>query len=154
MNVNFNRKQIASIIANVRMYKTLYVTTQGVMFRSVTDAENAVRTINSILDDPADYVGIATLNAASLTDDAIKAIGKDDSKFAELFKDAYVPRSKKRVSAREDVPSAGKDADVSDIESLLNDSADAEAEAKPAEAEVKPAEEKPNTPATSVTTKK
>lgn len=147
MNVNFNRKQIASIIANVRMYKTLYVTTQGVMFRSVTDAENAVRTINSILDDPADYVGIATLSAASLTDDAIKAIGKDDSKFAELFKDAYVPRTKKRVSAREDVPSAGKDADVSDIESLLNGSA--EVEAKPAEVEVKP-----NAPATSVTTKK
>lgn len=148
MNVNFNRKQIASIIANVRMYKTLYVTTQGVMFRSVTDAENAVRTINSILDDPADYVGITTLNATSLTDDVVKAIGKDDSKFAELFKDAYVPRSKKRVSAREEAPRAGKDADVSDIESLLNGSAKDEEE-KPAEE--KPAEEKP---APSVTPKK
>lgn len=151
MKVNFNKKLITDIIVAVRQYKVLYVTTQGVMFRSNADADNSVRTTNSILDDPADYVGIATLTADMFTAESIIAIGRDVENFNKLFENAVVPRSKRRVAGRGTTATSTFNAgDIEEIESLLNGGAPA-SEEKPT-GEEKPASEEKPTPATTTTT--
>ena len=132
MKVNFSKKLITDIIVAVRQYKVLYVTTQGVMFRSNADADNAVRTTNSILDDPADYVGIATLTADMFTAESVIAIGRDVENFNKLFENAVVPRSKRRIAGRgTTATSTFNTSDIEEIESLLNGGTPA-SEEKPA----------------------
>lgn len=96
----FNKDVILGIAVKVRLYKKLFVTTEGTMFRNEQDAENAVRVKNMIIDEPSDYVGIKVLTEDMFTTAKLREYGKDESKFASLFDDAVVPRMRKSENDR------------------------------------------------------
>lgn len=96
MKTNFNIKQIAQIAQMVIMYKTLYVTTEGQMFRAEAPAEEAARTKNMILDDSNVYVGILKMDESMVSVDKLKKYGKDTEEFDKLFVNAKIPVSKNK----------------------------------------------------------
>ena len=99
----FNIKQIADIATQVRRYKTLHVTTEGVMFRTKRAAEEAVRTRNMIFEDATQFVAIKEITESDVTNEKLRSYAKDLDAFNELFKDAYVPVQKgKKVAEKKD----------------------------------------------------
>ena len=121
MNKDFNVKQIAQIAVKTRQFKKLYVTTEGQMFTNEPDAEEAVRVKNMILDDANDHVGIAVITEDMVTDAKLKSYVKDPEAFGELFKDARIPVSKKKVQheRKREAPVADDANEVANVAAAL-----------------------------------
>lgn len=94
MEVKFSIQQIADIAKKLRTYKKLTVTTRGQMFKSKIDADEAVRTLNMIIEDTNEYVGVLDMSESMVTDEKLKQYGKDTTVFDALFKDAKIPVTK------------------------------------------------------------
>ena len=101
MNATFNIQQICEIATNVRRYKMLYVTSEGVMFRTKSAVENAVRVRNMIIDDPAKLVGYIEITENNVTNDNLKQFAKNTGVFAALFKDAVIPKMRTTLQPKE-----------------------------------------------------
>ena len=158
----FSIKQIAGIAAQVRRYKTLHVTTEGVMFRTKQSAEEAVRTRNMIFDDATQFVAIKEITESDVTNEKLRSYAKDLDAFNELFKDAYVPvqKGKKAAEKKDEGPAPISKSEEDEIMAALKGAADAqpaktkadaqpaktEADAQPAktEADAQPAKENKN----------
>ena len=148
----FSIKQIADIAAQVRRYKTLHVTTEGVMFRTKRAAEEAVRTRNMIFEDATQFVAIKEITESDVTNEKLRSYAKDLDAFNELFKDAYVPvhKGKKAVEKKDEGPAPISKSEEDEIMAALKGEADAqpakpEADAQPAktEADAQPEAAKP-----------
>ena len=144
----FSIKQIAGIAAQVRRYKTLHVTTEGVMFRTKRSAEEAVRTRNMIFEDATQFVAIKEITENDVTNEKLRSYAKDLDAFNELFKDAYVPvhKGKKAAEKKDEGPAPISKSEEDEIMAALKGEADAqpaktEADAQPAktEADAQPA---------------
>ena len=122
----FNIKQIASIAAQVRRYKTLHVTTEGVMFRTKRAAEEAVRTRNMIFDDATQFVAIKEITESDVTNEKLRSYAKDLDAFNELFKDAYVPvqKGKKVVEKKDEGPAPISKSEEDEIMAALKGEAE------------------------------
>jgi len=94
MNIKFSIPQIADIATKVRTYKTLHVTTNGQMFHKREDAEEAVRTLNLIISDTNDHVGILEVTEDMVASDKLKTFGKSPKLFEMLFEKAKIPVSR------------------------------------------------------------
>ena len=136
----FNIKQIAGIAAQVRRYKTLHVTTEGVMFRTKRAAEEAVRTRNMIFDDATQFVAIKEITESDVTNEKLRSYAKDLDAFDELFKDAYVPvhKGKKAVEKKDEGPAPISKSEEDEIMAALKGEADAQPEAAKTEADAQP----------------
>ena len=129
----FNKQEILNIALNVRHFKKLYVTSEGVMFHSETDAENAVRTRNMNIIDPQDYVGFVVVEAKQLDNAALQNFASGKAAFEDLFAKMEIPRFRKpkTYKVREhEVTDASDPKAVAELEKLLGI---APAESKPAE---------------------
>lgn len=129
MKAKFNLKQIATVALSVKRYGELYVTTEGVMFRTKRDAEEATRVRNMIFEDATEYVAIKKLAAEHFTKSALQSYAKNTENFDALFDDAYVPvtKGKRPVEKKDEGPAPlSKDAE-DEILSVLNAATDAEA---------------------------
>ena len=146
----FSIKQIADIAAQVRRYKTLHVTTEGVMFRTKRAAEEAVRTRNMIFEDATQFVAIKEITENDVTNEKLRSYAKDLDAFNELFKDAYVPvhKGKKAAEKKDEGPAPISKSEEDEIMAALKGESDAqpaktEADAQPeaakAEADAQPA---------------
>ena len=144
----YSIKQIADIAAQVRRYKTLHVTTEGVMFRTKRSAEEAVRTRNMIFEDATQFVAIKEITENDVTNEKLRSYAKDLDAFNELFKDAYVPvcKGKKAAEKKDEGPAPISKSEEDEIMAALKGGADAqpaktEADAQPAktEADAQPA---------------
>ena len=137
----FNIKQIADIAAQVRRYKTLHVTTEGVMFRTKRAAEEAVRTRNMIFEDATQFVAIKEITESDVTNEKLRSYAKDLDAFNELFKDAYVPvqKGKKAAEKKDEGPAPISKSEEDEIMAALKGEADAQPEAAKPEADAQPA---------------
>ena len=137
----FSIKQIADIAAQVRRYKTLHVTTEGVMFRTKRAAEEAVRTRNMIFEDATQFVAIKEITESDVTNEKLRSYAKDLDAFNELFKDAYVPvhKGKKAVEKKDEGPAPISKSEEDEIMAALKGEADAQPEAAKTEADAQPA---------------
>lgn len=151
----FSIKQLADIAAQVRRYKTLHVTTEGVMFRTKRSAEEAVRTRNMIFEDATRFVAIKEITENDVTNEKLRSYAKDLDAFNELFKDAYVPvhKGKKAAEKKDEGPAPISKSEEDEIMAALKGEADAqpaktEADAQPeaakTEADAQPAKENKN----------
>ena len=149
----YSIKQIADIAAQVRRYKTLHVTTEGVMFRTKRSAEEAVRTRNMIFEDATQFVAIKEITENDVTNEKLRSYAKDLDAFNELFKDAYVPvhKGKKAAEKKDEGPAPISKSEEDEIMAALKGGADAqpaktEADAQPAktEADARPVKENKN----------
>lgn len=151
----FSIKQLADIAAQVRRYKTLHVTTEGVMFRTKRSAEEAVRTRNMIFEDATQFVAIKEITENDVTNEKLRSYAKDLDAFNELFKDAYVPvhKGKKAAEKKDEGPAPISKSEEDEIMAALKGEADAqpaktEADAQPeaakTEADAQPAKENKN----------
>ena len=134
----YSIKQIADIAAQVRRYKTLHVTTEGVMFRTKRSAEEAVRTRNMIFEDATQFVAIKEITENDVTNEKLRSYAKDLDAFNELFKDAYVPvhKGKKAAEKKDEGPAPISKSEEDEIMAALKGGADAqpaktEADARP-----------------------
>lgn len=130
METKFSVKQISDIAKQVRIYKSLEVTTRGQMFRNKIDAEEAVRTLNMIIDDTNEHVGILTVTEDMMSVDKLKMFGKNPAIFDALFSKAKIPvsKTKKPEHVRNvEVPSKLDKKIVDEVEEALK------ADAKPAD---------------------
>ncbi len=119
MNVKkFNNTAILALVVNVRRYKKLYVTTEGVMFRNEQDAENAVRTKNMIISDPADFVGYVEITEDTVTTEKVRGFAKDYASFEALFKDAKIPRQRKQEVPEKRKPEETEPFNASEVAEL------------------------------------
>ena len=137
----FNIKQIADIATQVRRYKTLHVTTEGVMFRTKRAAEEAVRTRNMIFEDATQFVAIKEITESDVTNEKLRSYAKDLDAFNELFKDAYVPvhKGKKAAEKKDEGPAPISKSEEDEIMAALKGEADAQPEAAKTEADAQPA---------------
>lgn len=123
MKTNFSVKQIADIAKKVHTYKTLYVTTRGQMFRSRVDAEEAMRTLNMIIDDANDHVGILEVTENMVSVEKLKTFGKSPRLFGVMFEKAKIPVTKdvakKQHSRLREKPSADNKQVVNDVNEAL-----------------------------------
>lgn len=128
MKAKFNLKQIATVALSVKRYGELYVTTEGVMFRTKRDAEEATRVRNMIFDDATEYVAIKKLSAEHFTKSALQSYAKSTENFDALFDDAYIPvaKGKRTVEKKDEGPAPLSKAAEDEILSVLNASTDAE----------------------------
>lgn len=95
MKVNFNKQQILTFALKTIEHGKLFVTSKGTMFRNVEAAESAVRTLNAIIDEPSEYVGIVELTKEkTFTKENLALYGKKPELFNALFKEARVPRQR------------------------------------------------------------
>lgn len=95
MKTNFNKQQILAFALAAITYEKLYVTTKGTMFRNVEAAESAVRTLNAIIDEPSEAVGIVELTKEkTFTKENLAIYGKNPDVFNKLFESARVPRQR------------------------------------------------------------
>lgn len=117
MKTNFSVQQIADIAKKVHTYKVLFVTTRGQMFRNRIDAEESVRTLNLIIDDANEHVGILELTSDMVSADKLKTFGKSPTLFGKLFDNAKIPVSK--TDTKKDFKRSREDTNV------VDDSADA-----------------------------
>ena len=133
----FNIKQIAGIATQVRRYKTLHVTTEGVMFRTKRAAEEAVRTRNMIFEDATQFVAIKEITESDVTNEKLRSYAKDIDAFNALFKDAYVPvqKGKKAVEKKDEGPAPISKSEEDEIMAALKGEADAQPEAAKTEAD-------------------
>nr|DAL72685.1 MAG TPA: hypothetical protein [Caudoviricetes sp.] len=92
MKACFKLQLAALIIANVKTYGKLFVTTKGQMFRSEDSCIETVRSTNAIVDDYEKSIGYVDLTKETFDEATIRAIGKDIEVFNDMFKDAKVPR--------------------------------------------------------------
>lgn len=136
----FNIKQIAGIATQVRRYKTLHVTTEGVMFRTKRAAEEAVRTRNMIFDDATQFVAIKEITESDVTNEKLRSYAKNLDAFNELFKDAYVPvqKGKKVAEKKDEGPAPISKSEEDEIMAALKGEADVQPEAVKTEADVQP----------------
>jgi hypothetical protein len=136
----FSIKQIADIAAQVRRYKTLHVTTEGVMFRTKRAAEEAVRTRNMIFEDATQFVAIKEITESDVTNEKLRSYAKDLDAFNELFKDAYVPvhKGKKAAEKKDEGPAPISKSEEDEIMAALKGEADAQPEAAKTEADAQP----------------
>ena len=136
----FSIKQIADIAAQVRRYKTLHVTTEGVMFRTKRAAEEAVRTRNMIFEDATQFVAIKEITESDVTNEKLRSYAKDLDAFNELFKDAYVPvhKGKKAAEKKDEGPAPISKSEEDEIMAALKGEADAQPEAAKPEADAQP----------------
>ena len=141
----FSIKQIADIAAQVRRYKTLHVTTEGVMFRTKRAAEEAVRTRNMIFEDATQFVAIKEITENDVTNEKLRSYAKDLDAFNELFKDAYVPvhKGKKAAEKKDEGPAPISKSEEDEIMAALKGEADAQPEAAKPEADAQPEAAKP-----------
>lgn len=123
MKTNFSVPQIADIAKKVHTYKTLFVTTRGQMFRKQLDAEEAVRTLNMILDDANEHVGILEMTTEMVSVVKLKTFGKSPTLFGKLFDKATIPVSKvdKKKEHKRNVEQPTEDAKdiVKDVDEAL-----------------------------------
>lgn len=131
----FNIKQIADIATQIRRYKTLHVTTEGVMFRTKRAAEEAVRTRNMIFEDATQFVAIKEITESDVTNEKLRSYAKDLDAFNELFKDAYVPvqKGKKADEKKDEGPAPISKSEEDEIMAALKGEADAQPEASKTE---------------------
>lgn len=115
MKTNFSVPQIAEIAKKVRTYKTLFVTTKGQMFRNLVDAEEAVRTLNLIVEDANDHVGILPITEEMLSVEKLKIYGKSPMVFGKLFSEAKIPVSKNDTKKEHKRMREAAEADAADI---------------------------------------
>ena len=94
MKTNFNKKVLLNIAVAVQQYGKLYVTTQGVCYRKIEDAESAVRTTNMIIGEPSEFVGIVEITPEMMTNERLKVYAKDMDAFNALFDNARIPRQR------------------------------------------------------------
>ena len=94
MNTNFSVQQISDIAKKVFTYKKLYVTTSGQMFMNNVDAEEAVRTLNMIIEDANEHVGILEVTSDMVSLEKLKMFGKNPKMFGALFEKAKIPLAK------------------------------------------------------------
>lgn len=94
MEVNFNKKQLVDIATVVRMYKEMYVTTKGTMFRNERDAVNAIRTENIVIGDPLQYIGYVKLVEGDFTQENLIKYRNNIGLFNALFKKPTIPLQK------------------------------------------------------------
>ena len=141
----FSIKQIADIAAQVRRYKTLHVTTEGVMFRTKRAAEEAVRTRNMIFEDATQFVAIKEITESDVTNEKLRSYAKDLDAFNELFKDAYVPvhKGKKAAEKKDEGPAPISKSEEDEIMAALKGEADAQPKAAKTEADAQPKAAKP-----------
>lgn len=92
MKANIKIALVASIIANVKTYGKLFVTTNGQMFRSESSCKETVRSLNAITDEYSLAVGYVEMTKETFTPDFMIEIGKDVDKFNALFDNAVIPR--------------------------------------------------------------
>lgn len=92
MKACFKLQLAALIIANVKTYGKLFVTTNGQMFRSEESCIETVRSTNAIVDDYEKSIGYVALVKETFDEATIRAIGKDIEVFNDMFKEAKVPR--------------------------------------------------------------
>lgn len=136
MAVNFSKKTILGIVLQVRKFKTLYVATDGSMFKSQASAESTLRTKNTIIGDPTKYLGYIKLEAEQLSNDNLKVYASNTKLFDALFKDATVPamRTVEAPKGRKHAEKAVFNTEeVSEIEALLGLSAASEESEGPKE---------------------
>ena len=122
METNFSVKQIADIAKKVRTYKKLTVTTRGQMFLKKVDAEEAVRTLNMIIDDTNDHVGILEVTEDMLSIENLRLYGKNPKLFGALFLNAKIPvskTSKKEHKRATEKPANDSKKNVNDVEDAL-----------------------------------
>ena len=94
MKTKFNKQQIQQIAMQLSVYKKLYVTTEGMMFRTRDSVEAAIRVKNMIIDDASKFVGYIEMTADMVSIDRLRAYGRDTAEFDRLFEVAIVPRQK------------------------------------------------------------
>lgn len=94
MKTKFNKQQIQQIAIQLSVYKKLYVTTEGMMFRTRDSVEAAIRVKNMIIDDASKFVGYIEMTADMVSIDRLRAYGRDTAEFDRLFEVAIVPRQK------------------------------------------------------------
>lgn len=136
--IKFNKQEILSIALNVRHFGKLFVTSEGVMFHSQADAENAVRTRNMNIIDPQDYVGVVEITAEKVDNKALKAFADGSAAFEDLFKDMVIPRQRRQERPKlrkNDSENADDPAKIAELEALLG------LNEQPASEEKKPASE-------------
>lgn len=97
MKANFSVQQISDIAKKLHTYKTLFVTTRGQMFRNQVDAEESVRTLNVIINDANENVGILEMGVDMVSVEKLKIYGKNPQLFSKLFEKGYIPVSKTPV---------------------------------------------------------
>jgi hypothetical protein len=123
MKTNFSIQQIADISTKVRTYKKLFVTTRGQMFRNVIDAEEAVRTLNMIIDDANEHVGILEVSEDMVSVDKLKMFGKNPKLFDSMFDKAKIPLTKnaekKQHQRGRETPSNDEKETVEDVSTAL-----------------------------------
>lgn len=141
----FNIKQIADIAAQVRRYKTLFVTTEGVMFRTKRAAEEAVRTRNMIFDDATQFAAIKEITENDVTNEKLRSYAKDLEAFNKLFENAYVPvqKGKKVVEKKDEGPAPISKSEEDEIMAALEGTSDSQPENAQSEGE-QPAKENKN----------
>ncbi len=94
MKTNFSVEQISNIATKVRTYKKLFVTTRGQMFRTKETADAAVRTLNAIIDDSNEFVGVLPITDEMLSVEKLRLYGKNPTLFDALFSKAKIPVTK------------------------------------------------------------
>jgi hypothetical protein len=123
MNTNFSVQQISDIAKKVHTYKKLFVTTNGQMFLNPIDAEEAVRTLNLIIEDANDHVGILEVTSDMLSLEKLRMFGKDPKLFGALFEKAKIPLAKnverKQHTRLREEPTQDDKTVVNDVNSAL-----------------------------------
>jgi hypothetical protein len=135
MKVNFVKQQILDIAIAVKRYKKLWVTSEGVMFRTENDAENAVRIKNLIIGEPSEFVGITVITEDMVALEKLREYNKDVSAFNALFENARIPiqRTAKEPEGRKfEEPAAEVAGDNDDLAQALGLSENAPEPEKPA----------------------
>lgn len=122
MKANFSKEIILDIVVQVRQHGTLYVATDGSMFRSAESAESTLKTKNMIIGDPAAYLGYVKLTSDMVSDKRLSVFAKDVKEFNKLFDDPTIPRMRnvEAPKGRKHAEAQFVDADtVANISSLL-----------------------------------
>lgn len=108
MKAIFNLVQIHAVLAALRTYDTLFVTTEGQMFQKEESCIESVRTKNAILDDPEQYVAFVKLSKDCFSNEDILAIFKakkvdanSETLFEKAFSDAKIPRQREESSQQQ-----------------------------------------------------
>lgn len=119
MKTEFSVDQIGAIAQRLRTYKKLHVTTRGQMFKVKADAEAAIRTLNMVIDDSNEFVGITELTSDDVTLEKLRTYAKDTSLFDKLFEDAKIPVSKNAKKPHERKREKPAIADKQEAENIM-----------------------------------
>lgn len=95
MKINFNLQMVAAVALQVNMYERMFITSVGQMFRDRKNAEEALRTLNTVIDDPDNYIGLLEMTKDYFTTTKLREYASDIENFTGLFvKGAKIPKNK------------------------------------------------------------